>query len=216
MHYPALCCLALLLIGVLPPTAYGGSSDAQKEFDSVLRRKANGAHGQTLFDTCAACHGTDGAGASDGTVPALAAQHFRVVVRELVSYRHENRSDERMEHFTKDHHLSGAQDIADVAAYVSRLPPTHSPDMGRPKEKKQVAETYTKQCAACHGKEGEGNNAKGYPRLAGQHREYLLDQLQEAAKDRRRHFPPTHIRLMQGINRPDLVDIADYLSHIGS
>ena len=214
MRYPALYCLSWLLVGVFSPTTHGASS-AQKEFASVLLRKPNGARGQILFDTCAACHGKDGAGTSDGTVPALAAQHFRVIVHELVSYRHEGRFDPRMEHFTNDHHLSDVQDIADVAAYISRLPPTRSPGPVGGKEMKPAAELYTGRCASCHGEKGEGNNVKRYPRLAGQRSEYLLDQLQEAAEGRRPDFPPAHIRLLQRVKRPDLVGIADYLSRLG-
>jgi cytochrome c553 len=214
MRYPALYCLGWLFLGVLSPTAHGAAS-AQEEFATVLRCKPDLAHGRMLFDTCAACHGNNGAGASDGTVPALAAQHFRVVVHELVGYRHEGRSDPRMEHFTNDHHLSGVQDIADIAAYVSQLPPTRSPSPGGGKDMKQVAQLYAGRCASCHGKEGEGNNVKGYPRLAGQRSEYLLDQLQEAAEGRRPDFPPAHIRLLERVNRPDFAGIADYLSRLG-
>jgi cytochrome c553 len=214
MRCPVLCCLGWLFVGVLLPTAHGASS-ALDEFASVLRCKPNEAHGQMLFDTCAACHGNDGSGATDGTVPGVAAQHFRVVVHELVGYRHEERSDPRMEHFTDDHHLSGLQDIADVAAYVSRLPPTHSSALRGGEEMKKAAEIYAGRCASCHGDAGEGNNVKRYPRLAGQHPEYLLEQLQEAAEGRRPHFPPAHIRLLQSVNRTDFVGIADYLSRLG-
>jgi cytochrome c553 len=214
MRRPALHYLGWLFAGLLPLTAYGASG-AQKEFASVLRCKPNGAHGQMLFDTCAACHGNNGAGASDGTVPAVAAQPFRVIVHELVGYRHEGRADPRMEHFTNDHHLSGVQDIADVAAYVSQLLPTRSSRVGDGKEMQKAAAVYTARCASCHGKDGEGNNVKRVPRLAGQHSEYLLDQLQETVDGRRSHFPPAHVRLLQNVNRPDFVVIADYLSRLG-
>ena len=214
MRRLALYCCGWLFVGVLSSTAHGAPS-AQQEFASALRCKPNAAHGQMLFDTCAACHGNNGAGASDGTVPSLASQHFRVVVHELVGYRHEGRADPRMEHFTNDHHLSGVQDIADVAAYVSRLPPTRPPDKGGGKEMNQAAELYAGRCASCHGKDGEGNNLKRYPRLAGQRSEYLLDQLQGAAEGQRPNFPAAHIRLLQSVNRTDFVAIADYLSRLG-
>jgi len=204
-----------LIVGVLSPTAHGAS--AQDEFASVLRYKPNEAHGQMLFDTCAACHGNDGAGATDGTVPSVAGQHFRVVVYDLIGYRrHEERADARMAHFTDDHHLSGLQDIADLAAYVSRLPPTHSSALRVGEDTKKAAETYAGRCASCHGNAGEGNNLKRYPRLAGQHPEYLLDRLREAAEGRRPYFPPAHVRLLQSVNRSDFVGIAEYLSRLGN
>ena len=103
------------------------NSPAEREFNAVLRLKPDAVHGEQIFDTCSACHGDKGHGASDGSVPAIAGQNFRVIVRELVMFRHGGRSDPRMQHFTDRTHLSrGAQDIADVAAYVSQLQPSAS------------------------------------------------------------------------------------------
>jgi len=42
-------------------------------------------------------------------------------------------------------------------------------------------------CAACHGNAGQGDPAHGYPRLAGQPREYLLRQLAAFAEGRRKN-----------------------------
>src|ERR1700694_4479008 len=87
--------LRWVIVAALPLVAHGASI-AQQEYDSVLRSKADLVRGEKLFETCAACHGTNGAGASDGTVPAIAAQHFRVLAHELVDYRHDKRWDLRM------------------------------------------------------------------------------------------------------------------------
>lgn len=203
------------LIAAVMPFAAHGASVAQREFDAVLRSKADVAHGQMLFETCAACHGSNGAGASDGTVPAIAAQHFRVIARELVDYRNDKRWDERMEHFTDKHHLSGAQDIADVAAYVSRLPPTRSLGQDGGEHGKHGAEVYARLCASCHGAAAEGDNQKGYPRLAGQHYEYLLSQLHDAAEGRRPDFSPEHVRLLQSFQGADFAAVAAYLARLG-
>ena len=203
------------LIAAALPFAAHGTSTAQQEFDSVLHCKVDLARGQKLFDTCAACHSSDGSGASDGTVPAIAAQHFSVIASELIEYRHDGRWDERMEHFTDNHHMSGAQDIADIAAYVSRLRPTPALGQGSGEYVKHGAEVYARLCASCHGARGEGDNLKRYPRLAGQHYEYLLAQLHDAAGGRRPNFPPAHIHLLQSFGRADYIGIADYLSRLG-
>jgi cytochrome c553 len=42
-------------------------------------------------------------------------------------------------------------------------------------------------CASCHGPQGEGNAAAGFPRIAGQSYAYLLHQLQSYADDTRKH-----------------------------
>jgi cytochrome c553 len=203
------------LIAAALPFAAHGASIAQQEYDSVLRSKADLVHGAKLFETCAACHGTNGAGVSDGTVPAIAAQHFRVLARELVNYRHDKRWDQRMEHFTDEHHLSGPQDIADVAAYISGLPATRSLGRGSGEYLEKGAQVYSRQCASCHGAAAEGDNRQSYPRLAGQHYEYLLRQLQDAVEGPRPDFPREHIRLLERFQRPDFVGVADYLSRLG-
>ena len=115
------------LLFTAPTFAGSPNSPAEREFAAVLRLKPDAVHGEQIFDTCAACHGDKGHGASDGSVPAIAGQNFRAVVRALVMFRHGGRSDPRMQHFTDRTHLSrGAQDIADVAAYVSQLQPSAS------------------------------------------------------------------------------------------
>jgi len=115
------------LLFTAPTFADSPNSPAEREFAAVLRLKPDAVQGEQIFDTCAACHGDKGHGASDGSVPAIAGQNFRAVVRALVMFRHGGRSDPRMQHFTDRTHLSrGAQDIADVAAYVSQLQPSAS------------------------------------------------------------------------------------------
>lgn len=210
----ALPSIGWLIAAVLPFAAHGAST-ARQEFNAVLRCKADLVHGQALFDTCSACHSSNGAGASDGTVPAIAAQHYRVIVGELVDYRHDARWDERMEHFTGNHHLSGPQDIADVAAYISALRATPALGQGSGEYLRHGEEVYTRLCGSCHGAKAEGDNLKRYPRLAGQHYEYLLSQLHDAAEGRRPNFPPAHIHLLQSLGRPDFMGIADYLSRLG-
>jgi cytochrome c553 len=207
--------LGWVIVAALPFVAHGASI-AQQEYASVLRSKADLVHGEKLFETCAACHGTNGGGVSDGTVPAIAAQHFRVLARELVDYRHDKRWDVRMEHFTTEHHLSGAQDIADVAAYISSVPATHSGGRGSGEYLVHGAQVYAQQCASCHGAAAEGDDLQRYPRLAGQHYEYLLRQLHDAVEGRRPNFPSEHIRLLERFQRPEFVGVADYLARLGS
>jgi cytochrome c553 len=214
MRSKAVRSLGWVLAAAMPLAAHGASL-AQQEYASFLRSKPDLVHGRMLFDTCAACHGTDGAGASDGTVPALAAQPFRVVAENLVDFRHNKRWDERMEHFADKHHLSGAQDIADVAAYIASLKATRSPGHGSGEYLQQGAQLYTRMCASCHGSEAEGDNSKGYPRLAGQQYAYLLRQLNDTADGQRPNFTRAHNRLLMNIRRSNFVAVADYLSRLG-
>jgi cytochrome c553 len=203
-----------LLLAMLPLAAHAGSA-ASRELDAVLRSKPVGAHGEQLFATCAACHGVDGAGTADGTVPAVAAQRFRVVAGELVDFRRGSRLDPRMENFTDQHHLENAQDIADVAAYISALKPARGQGQGDGRYLERGGKAYARWCASCHGPSAAGNDRHRYPQLAGQHPEYLLRQMQDAAAGRRANFPPEHVRLMAHLEQADLAGIADFLSRLG-
>lgn len=206
--------LAWIVLTAAHQTAHCASPGTQ-ELASVLERTGDARHGKDLFDTCAACHGADGAGQKDGTVPAIAAQHFRVIASALVNFRHGERRDERMEHFGNEHHLSVPQEIADVATYVSRLRPTPSLGHGDGHATQLGAKIYRRECASCHGLSGEGNDRKSYPRLAGQHYDYLLRQLHDAGLNVRPNLSAAHSRLLHALADNDLVATCDYLSRLG-
>jgi cytochrome c553 len=207
-------CAGGLLLALLPLAVHGNSA-ALREFDTVIHSSPSGAHGAQLYATCAACHGVDGAGTRDGTVPALAAQHFRVVAGELVDFRHNNRRDPRMEHFTDEHHLVNAQDIADVAAFISGLKPAPNQGSGDGRYLERGGRVFARSCASCHGATAAGDDRKRYPRLAGQHADYLLHRMQGAAADQRSNFTLQHLRLIRQIEPADLAGVADYLSRLG-
>ncbi|MBS0416081.1 MAG: c-type cytochrome [Proteobacteria bacterium] len=173
--------LALALLPMVSPAlANPPGSAAEREFAAVLQLQADAVHGEQLFDTCSGCHSGNGSGVSDGTVPAIAGQHFRVVVWQLVSFRHGQRLDSRMQHFTDKLHLNGGtQDIADVAAYVSHLPPAASVSNIIGNDTVHGANLYKGNCSSCHGASAEGDDQKRNPRLAGQHYEYLLHRWQD-------------------------------------
>lgn len=205
--------LTLVIFAASHESAYTASPGTQ-ELASVLERPGDSSRGKEIFDTCAACHGVDGAGQRDGTVPAIASQHLRVIASALVDFRHKERRDERMEHFSNVH-LSSPQELADVATYVSHLPPTPSLGHGDGHLTQLGAGIYRRECASCHGLSGEGNDRKSYPRLAGQHYEYLLRQLRDAPLKVRPKLSAEHTRLLHALEENDLVAICDYLSRLG-
>ncbi|HEY8507003.1 MAG TPA: c-type cytochrome [Steroidobacteraceae bacterium] len=103
--------LCATLLVVWAAAAYA-TPRAQREFDYVLRRTPDPTNGAEIYQTCAACHGVDGSGTSDGAVPAVAGQAFTVIAKQLVDFRVGARVDERMAHFTDVRHLAYSQDIS--------------------------------------------------------------------------------------------------------
>jgi cytochrome c553 len=205
----------LLCLGpAVTPGAGAAHSAPRYEYDSVLAKMPDRVHGQTLFGNCAHCHGGTAGGSADGTIPALAGQHFRVIARQLVDFRYDKRWDARMEHFADTPYVIATQDVADIADYISSLNRTGPTVSGDGEQVTHGGHVYALHCANCHGPVAEGNNFKAYPRLAGQHYPYLLEQLHDAVEGRRPNFPISHIRLLEGYDRDDLVGLSDFLSRI--
>lgn len=188
------------------------SPEAAREFTEVLGMTPDLVRGGASFDTCSACHGKDGGGLSDGTVPRLAGQHYRVLVKQLVDFRNARRWDYRMEHFADRHHLPTAQDVADVAGYAAALRPTGKSATGRGDQLARGARVYIQQCQSCHGTLGQGSDGRLMPRLAGQQYAYLVRQMHDAAEGRRPTLSATHGRLVRAFDKAQIEGVADYLS----
>lgn len=198
------------------PLAVAAESSKQ-DFSRVMALKPDVAHGQQLFEQCSACHGTDGNGATNGSVPRIAGQHYRVVVRQVLDFRRGARWDVRMEDVATSHEIiPGLQDVADVASYVSQLSRDGSRGVGDGQNVDQGAAIYGVQCASCHGKNAEGNDQQGIPRLAAQHSGYLARQIYDAVDGRRPMLANSHRRRFADLDFQQVQGLADYLSRIGS
>jgi len=192
-------------------------STYQQELDAARRSVANLDRGAELFQgSCVRCHGPDGAGRPDGSVPRIGGQLSEVLVKQLVDFRHARRWDPRMEPVADTHHLDAAQAIADVAGYVASLQmrgPTGTGDGGLVA---LGAQRYRQDCARCHGAEGRGDAQHLAPQLAGQHYEYLRRQIYDAVDGRRPNFPAAHIRLLAPLQHDDIIGLADFLARLPS
>lgn len=69
-------------------------------------------------------------------------------------------------------------------------------------------------CAACHGDSGQGGKKGEYPRLAGQHVEYLMDQLKKFKDRKRINLPMFPYTLERELPDEDVVHISAYLASI--
>ncbi len=180
----AVSCAALLLT----PALAAAASSAQQQRDAALRAQPNLQHGESLFKVCVTCHASDGGGSRNGDVPAIAGQYRSVLVRQLVDFHYGKRWDVRMEGIAKSHYLSDAQDLADIAAYISTLPRIADPGRGNGEQLDHGMKVYQQLCASCHGGSAQGDEQKAIPWLAG------------------------HLSLLDRFTRPEFEGVADYLS----
>jgi cytochrome c553 len=140
--------------------------------------------GQTLaLQVCSNCHGLRGVSQSPN-FPNLAAQQPDYIVGELTSFRERHRHDpagfEYMWGISR--HLSDAQ-IHELAAYYAGQAPAQAAYPPEPQAAAAGKALFTQgapdrgipACASCHGARGEG--AGSFPRLAGQHADYVTKQL---------------------------------------
>ena len=199
---------------VVPPLVAFAMPSTSQEYLQAVNATPDLERGAHYFTICANCHGARGGGSVDGKVPRIGGQYFRVIVRQLVAFRHGRRWDILMENFADQHRIPDAQAIADVAGYVSHLEDPTPAGLGSGELVAHGASVYVRRCETCHGTTGQGNPDRVIPRLAGQHYEYLRRQMYDAVDGRRPNFPPSHVRLLAQLDHDDIAGVADYLSRI--
>jgi cytochrome c553 len=139
--------------------------------------------GKTKGAACGACHGADGNSAAP--FPKLAGQGEKYLLKQMRNIRDGARSVPAMAG-----QLTGKsdQDLADIAAYFSsqkRFGGQTDKDkleLGAKIYRSGVAERNVAACMACHSPTGKGNAPAGFPSLAGQHAQYVADQLRAYRK----------------------------------
>ena len=200
---------------VLPLWSWA-ANPAQQDFTRIMALKPNADSGAVFFEQCASCHGADGGGHTSGSIPRIAGQHYKVLVRQIVDFRHGARWDVRMEGVATSHYvIPELQDIADVALYVSQLDPDGARGMGDGEYVPRGAGLYGSLCASCHGQNAEGDDKKGIPRLAGQHSGYLARQIYDAVDKRRPALARTHGKRFAPLDYQDVLGLTDFLARIG-
>jgi cytochrome c553 len=145
------------------------NAQAQAQADAKVQPSV-----QTKVAMCIGCHGIPGYQASFPEVhkvPMIAGQNAKYIISALNAYSKGERKHPTMRGIAQ--RLS-EQDMADVAAYYEKqadapvVPETVTPPSA------QVAELLSKgACASCHGANFSKPIDGAYPKLAGQHADYL-------------------------------------------
>jgi cytochrome c553 len=207
-----MCWAFWLLIPALAPAA----SSANRAFTQVIAKRPDMEHGRELFEKCGACHGPDGGGLTNGSIPRIAGQHYRVLVRQIIDFRSGKRWDTRMEDVATSHEvIPELQDIADVAWYASQLTRDGARGVGDGQNVERGAAVYAAGCRSCHGAEAEGDQGQGVPRLAGQHAGYLARQIYDAVDGRRPALAASHRKQLVKLDFQEVQGLADYLARLG-
>jgi cytochrome c553 len=174
-------------------------------------------NGRRTFDICARCHLPEAWGNSDGTYPQLAGQHVNVLMKQLLDIRSGRRVNPAMQPFVQERTIGGYQNLSDVVAYISTLPmnPEHAKGPWPPESRqyREGAELYQQYCAGCHGETGQGNNELSYPRLQGQHYDYMLRQASLVRRNLRK-VKPSMASLMETLSIDQFDSVLNYVSYL--
>ncbi len=132
---------------------------------------------------CAACHGPEGRSVSP-VFPRLAGQQSAYIMLQLDAFRGHLRADPNAQAYMWGMSSQlGDDTIKDLADYYAAQKPVPG-QPGDPKVVAAGADIFVNgipaqgvpACASCHGANAEG--AAAFPRLGGQHIDYLVAQLQ--------------------------------------
>ncbi len=206
----------LLCVSLLALSEPGSAESAPRaDFNQVIASQPDVARGQELFEKCSVCHGKDGGGTADGSVPRIAGQHYRVLARQIIDFRSGRRWDVRMEGVATSHQvMPELQDIADVAWFVSRLDLDGNGGIRNGQYVERGAALYAANCKTRHGADGRGSDQKQVPRLAGQHAGYLSRQIYDAVDGRRPVLAKSHGKRFAPLGFEDVLGLTDYLARL--
>jgi cytochrome c553 len=162
---------------------------------------------------CFLCHGAEGESASE-VFPRLAGQHWEYTAKQLENFK------------------SGKRKSSAMADMVANLQPDEMIALGKYFEKKSVPTEAPKDtdlaavgkyiyhsgnsfsgvaaCASCHGKDASGTVS--LPRLAGQHANYIENQLKSFGKRERTNDNAVMHAIVTKMTALETAAVAEYLS----
>jgi len=211
--------LFLLLATASIALGLGGAARAQdKAGDAVA--------GEKKAAMCIGCHNIPGYQASFPEVykvPKIAGQNGKYIVSALTAYRKGERKHPTMRAIAGS--LSD-QDMVDLAAFYTKLHQgeTAAAPAGSPAPAAEAPASIAKllataNCVSCHGANFASPIDPSYPKLAGQHADYLYVALKAYQVD---HNPlmgrsnPIMMGMARPFTHPEIKAIAAYLSTLPS
>ncbi len=204
---------AVLALSAVTSFAAGDSVPAVAKAEPVKVSKPDTAKGQASFATCASCHGADGNSGTPAN-PKLSQQHPEYLVKQLQEFKSGKRANAIMAGFAAG--LS-EDDMKNIAFWVA----SNKAKAGFAKDKDLaslgeriyrggIQERQIAACAGCHSPTGAGIPAQ-YPRLAGQHAEYVSTQL-TSFRDGVRKNSLQMSQVAAKLNDREIKALADYVA----
>ena len=161
------------------------------------KTKGDAAKGQQIAtQVCAACHNADG-NSSIPANPSLAGQHAEYITKQLNDFKPKEGKPAERESAIMSAMVAplSQEDMKNLGAYYSRQTPKPgaAQDKALAEQGEKIyrggnLETGLPACASCHSPNGVGI-PPNYPRIAGQHSDYLAAQLRAFRTEERTRDP---------------------------
>lgn len=202
---------SLLIAASLAVTTLSAFAAEEKKAVAAKPDLAKGA--EKFGAVCAACHGLDGNSGIPAN-PKLAGQHPEYLIKQLQEFKSGKRKNPIMSGFAS---TLSPEDMRDIAYWAANQP--RKPGFAKSKELAATGERIYKgglsdrqipACQGCHGPSGAGIPSQ-YPRLAGQHSEYLLTTI-KGFRDGARTNHPLMTQVVAKLNDREINALVDYVA----
>jgi len=160
---------------------------------------------------CAGCHGADGNSVATA-FPKLAGQQKKYLLRELMDFKSGKRASEIMAPVMA---TLSENDLTELAVYYARQKPAPGVvgdpallALGKDLYLKGNSKTDVPSCESCHDETGNGDGK--FPRVAGQHVDYTLDQFRLYAAGKRTNGARVMQAVAERMSEQEARAVAEY------
>lgn len=171
------------------------------------------AGGAKYASVCAACHGPDGNSAVPAN-PKLAGQHPEYIIKQLQEFKAGKRVSPIMQGFAA---MLSEADMKNIAYWAAsqKAKPGFAKDkelvtLGERIYRGGLADRQIAACSGCHSPNGAGIPAQ-YPRLSGQHADYVAAQLVSFRDGVRKNSLQMN-QVAARMNDKEIKAVADYIA----
>ncbi len=187
----------LLSLSLLATTVSADNADIAKE---IVGKK------------CHLCHGHEGE-SSSAIYPRLAGQHASYIVKQLADFkagRRKGTMNEMAADLSEQEMLALGEYFAAKPAKSHRVRDKDFAAVGKFLYERGNKYSGVAACKSCHGELGYGS--ENLPRLAGQHKRYVMSQLQEFNKRTRSNDNAIMRSIAENLTELEIEALARYVS----
>jgi len=200
-----------------PLTGHIGAIEDNANLIKLRTGSGDTVAGKNKSQLCQGCHGEEG-NSFDPLVPKLAGQYDKYIAKQLRNYQAGLRTHQIMNAMAatiSDEELTNISSYFASRQKMKGIAPAAVNELGKNLFLKGNLSKMVVACVNCHGVGGKGltPNTSMFPVIGGQHKAYLLKQLNDFKRDDRFNSPNSIMnRIVRNLNDAELEALADYAS----